>query len=51
MWTVPLSLEQAIKPPVGSKAIENIIAYSLPLLNSYKGSPVFVLNILITVPF
>ena len=51
MWTVPLSLEHAMKAPVGSKAMENIMAYSLPLRSSWSASPVLVLNILITVPF
>ena len=50
MWIVPVSLAVAIKLPIGSKAIYQVIENSLPLLSSCKGSPVLVLNNLITVP-
>jgi len=51
IWTVPLSLQQAIKLLISSKQISFIIAVSFPLLISWNNFPVSVKNNLIKVPF
>lgn len=49
-WIVLLQLETTMRVDCGLKAIENMSAFSSPLLNSYNFLPVEVSNILINVP-